>query len=493
MPSLSNIDSKLIAGAFSFFSSLVLFAFSNSYNSDSIVYLHTADVFSSSGWQAAKDIYQRPFYSAIIGSFSDLTNLSTITSAQIISAFLVGLTGFSFVHLLSSLGANTQTLKIGAVIICVYPGIASYKDYFIRDFGYWAFLLLTISFCVTHYRTGKLTSFFLWIICGILATLFRPEALALISTLLASSILFAVIEQEAKSTILKQYLTFTVILGGATAAMLLLTAAPLAGLYEFAIYGPEKTLAHISTSWQELSKTLELEILNRHSREFSSPSLVAIYTTIYASQLVNGLSIPLAGGLLYFAYKRQLKYPHSKFIVVAALTTVIVTATFLISKQFIQTRYLVFLCLLLLVPLTFAISNHAAEFSSRSQKAVILLASFLFLDAHISLGHSKKYISDSIRWIQENSEDNLSIISNDPQISYLSGKAYDFTQSNGLRGDEVFNASKISANYDIVAWKSDKGTQLQPSLQINKNIYNQAVFFSNSRDDRVTIYLKHNL
>lgn len=488
--SLPTLDPRFIAGLFGVFSSLVLFALSNSYNSDSIIYLHTADVFSTSGWKAAQAVYDRPFYSAIIGTFSNITHLSTVVSAQIISALLVGLTGFAFVHLLSSLGANSKTMMIGAIIICIYPGIANYKDYFIRDFGYWSFLLLTLSFFVSHYRNEKSIDFILWVLFGVLATLFRPEAFALILALFASSFTFSMVERKTKHNLIKQYLTaLTLTIAGAA----LLTTEFFDSLYAFAINDPEKTLTRLAESWSRISNTLESEILNRHSREFSDLSLVAIYATIYISQVINGLSLPFASGLIYFAIKRQLNLPQLKLIAVAIVTVVLVTTTFLISTQFIQTRYLIFLCLLLLVPFTFSLSKQIDKLSPKARTSLIVIAALLFLDAHISFGHSKKYIADSIQWVQANTENDVFIISNDPQISYLSGKQYDFRLSNKLRGEKEFSTTKIPDSYDIIAWKSEKGRQPQPSFTINQTTYTRIVFFSNSRDDRVSIYQKTTL
>lgn len=487
-----SFSPSLSAGAFSFLSSLILFALSNSYNSDSIVYLHAADVFSASGWDTAKTIYHRPFYSALIGTFSSLTHLSTVVSAQLVSASLVGLTAFAFVHLLSSLGANTRALRIGAVIICIYPGIASYKDYFIRDFGYWACVLLAISLCISHYRSSKPLDFVLWLSFGALATLFRPEALALVLALFFSSMTIA-IKDSKKAIIIQFTIALTGVAGVAIALIALSTTSPLSSIYEHAIYAPEKTLGNLLESWNYVSATLEHEILNRHSREFANLSLVAIYTTIYLSQLANGLSIPFTAGLLYFFYKRQLKLPHAKFILVAATITVLVTATFLISHQFIQTRYLVLLCILLLIPLTFSLAHHSNVFSLKTKKTLIVIAGLIFIDAHVSFGHSKEYISDSVQWIQLNSPRDASIISNDPQISYLSERQYDFKQLNKLRSEKAFDVVKIPSAYDLIAWKSEKGTAPQQSFKIEKSTYKQVIAFSNKRGDRVTIYQKQAL
>lgn len=484
-----NFTPAQAAGFISFFSSLILFALSNSYNSDSIVYLHTADVFSSSGWEAAKAIYPRPFYSALIGLFSNATHLSTEVSAQLVSSSLVALTAFGFVHLLSSLGANTQTLKIGAVIICIYPGIASYKDYFIRDFGYWSFMLLTISLCISHYRTCKRLDLMLWLLFGGLATFFRPEALALVLALFLSSLTLTITTFKTKKCIFIQYIVVSALITcGLLALSFLSTTTPLDAIHEYAIYVPTQTLSRLIESWEQVSSTLELEILNRHSREFADTSLIAIYATIYLSQLANGLSVPFTAGLLYFLCKRQLELPNPKFVVVTAAITILMTTIFLVSKQFIQTRYLVLLCLLLLIPLTFSISHRADEFSATTKKALLIIAALMFIDGHVSFGHSKKFIADSILWTKVNSPDKATIISNDPQISYLSGREYNFKQLNLLRNNKELDTSQIPSGYDIIAWKSEKGKSPSTSFTIQQTTYHQVTFFANKRDDRVTIY-----
>ena len=112
-------------------------------NKDGILYLQTAELFLSGNMDAAFASYNWPFYSIIIAFFQKLTSIPLELSALILnSVFFVILTD-ALILISSLIFSVPRQLKISALLILCFMPILDYRDYIIRDPGYWAFVMFS--------------------------------------------------------------------------------------------------------------------------------------------------------------------------------------------------------------------------------------------------------------------------------------------------------------------------------------------------------------
>lgn len=157
-------------------------------NNDAIVYLRTAEAYTQGGFNAALQTYGWPFYSIFIAWIQQISSLSYQQSAFLLnSAFFIVICS-AFIKLVQLLGANTRVQWWSALLILVYPQLNNYRDFIIRDIGYWAFYLLAIVALASYIQQRKNRHLFLWTLYITMATLFRVEGIFFL--IRASHILF---------------------------------------------------------------------------------------------------------------------------------------------------------------------------------------------------------------------------------------------------------------------------------------------------------------
>lgn len=174
------------AGAAAFLSAvsaIITIALANSINADATFYLIIADAYKAGGLAATTELYDRPFYSILIGLLSETSSLSSYQAANILNTGLFALLGFAFVRLVQSLEGSKRAQWLAALTIIAFPTLANYRDYLIKDFGYWAFMTLSISEFLFFQNRKAVRHLALWLLFGLLAVAFRPEGLFIIAVL----------------------------------------------------------------------------------------------------------------------------------------------------------------------------------------------------------------------------------------------------------------------------------------------------------------------
>jgi hypothetical protein len=121
-------------------------------NNDGILYLQSAEAFIRHGWEAAVGVYPWPFYSILIAILSKITHMSFEHAAYMLNIICLVATVTTFITITKELGALHNVQCLAAVIILGHPQFHHYHAYIIRDFGYWAFLLLSLLCFIRYYR-----------------------------------------------------------------------------------------------------------------------------------------------------------------------------------------------------------------------------------------------------------------------------------------------------------------------------------------------------
>jgi hypothetical protein len=147
---------------------------------DSDLYLYVAARMAREGFLGAQGIHQWPFYPGVIAAVLLWSPLSIVGAAHLVDILLLSLTSAAFVWLVQLGGGSRTTQLMAAVVILCHPGINRYRGLVLRDFGLWAFGLLSLVLLARFaerpsWKTAVGWTFSIWV-----AVAFRPEAVALL-------------------------------------------------------------------------------------------------------------------------------------------------------------------------------------------------------------------------------------------------------------------------------------------------------------------------
>ena len=149
-------------------------------NNDGILYLKAAKLFVSGNMEAAFATYNWPFYSIIIAFFQKITSIPLELTAYILSCIFFVLLTDALILISSLIFSVPRQLKISAILSLCFMPILDYRDYIIRDPGYWAFACLALYHFMVFMNSSRVIHATLWQIFMIFAILFRVEGIVLL-------------------------------------------------------------------------------------------------------------------------------------------------------------------------------------------------------------------------------------------------------------------------------------------------------------------------
>ena len=177
---LKNIDLRIWVAVISCALSLLALSRQEPLNYDGILYLTQAAVYTKAGMSAALQLYNWPFYAMCIAGLSKITGLTLLHAAYLLNNIFLIIILTTFISILRELGSSSRLQMVGALVILLYPSLNNYRNYIIRDFGYWAFLLVAFLQLLRFSKTGRFVHALGWSLSICLATLFRVEGCILL-------------------------------------------------------------------------------------------------------------------------------------------------------------------------------------------------------------------------------------------------------------------------------------------------------------------------
>ncbi|MCK4389170.1 MAG: hypothetical protein KAV83_02880 [Desulfobacterales bacterium] len=468
----------------------------NPLNSDGILYLQTADAFTHSGWQAAMKLYCWPFYSVLIAWLGKLAHLSFEHSAYVLNAALLVVIVTTFITLIKELGGSRTVQFFGAIIILSHPRLNHYQNYIIRDFGYWAFSLLSVLYFIRYYRNLRWRYALGWGICISFATLFRIEGAVLCC-------LSPLVLLVRSNTGLWSRLGYTL----KAYTVNIITLAILLTWWFCMPHESSEQLGRLSEFWNQLQNGLMLLSNNLHnkaalisqtvlddaSKKWGLIMTISGLAGIYLYRLVTTLW-PLHILLCAYGVCKKLmpiEDGAKKVLMYFTLLNLLIPAIFLGQQFFISHRFLMLSSLLLLLWSPFSL--HTIYQHWRDKKTVLtgnsLLFPFLslvflimFVYAFIPPKQSKIYVVSAGIWLKENMPEQAKLYSNKRQIAFYAQRQ--------------FMSWDISENLSIPEWASDDVV----ALRVRKKNYEKVrkcliplklkpvKVFADQKGDRVIIF-----
>ncbi len=390
-------------------------------NRDGIMYLQMVEAYLDGGLSAARAIYDWPAFSILIAWIHQLTSLSIETTGSILNSLLFILLTDALVLMSSLLVSSQRQLGIAALLIlCFYP-INEYRDFILRDPGYWAFASLALYQFMLFLNAPSYKSATLWQTYMVIAVLFRIEGSVLLLGL-PLFLLFARkpidgLKQVAQASYLL-IITFTAIV-----TFVLSQPDLMAAFSKLESISSYLNLDRYNEVLTRSAGIIESQILNKYSEDYAALILVAGLLTMLAYKLLKTFSVSYL--IIYFAATTKNDQPHNpqlqRLLIYFFTLNILILTSFLFKEYFISSRYAVLaLAGLLLIVMSKVCQGIERFWLTKNKRllAVIGLALFYNVADTSTLSSSKRYIKETAIWAAHNLPEDSLVMTDDEFMLY---------------------------------------------------------------------------
>ena len=462
-------------------------------NVDSLLYFESARLISIGEWKQAIAIYNWPLYSILIGLLSRVTTISIQHSAQVWNIIFFTVTVFSLSKIIYLAGGKRLTLICGVFLLLSSSYISgSALPMLLRDQGFWAAFLTSVSFFIRFYRNQKFSDALLWQTAAIIATLFRIEAITYL-VLLPTLLLFN--ENFSWHERIKFFIKINTI--PAFVAILLLIALAITPSIHLADFGRLQEAFNLAKNIADAFnlKAIEMnKLLGEDLEDYGLFSITVSLFAIFIFKVCKLVSWQVIG--LFIISRTQAKSQSiSNFInqdvskiLIALLIFSSINPLASIARSFVlSSRYLVAFVLIAFIFGAFHLAQ-LLENIKLTQRAYKIAAYILISLLTASLIHNfspKKsgyhHEKDAINYIQANHIPNTKVFYTTPKSIYYAGLPY----SRGCEGmwtcieESIDDGSALKYDYlliylDIDEQLTEKENVLASKLtdyEVNKAFY----------------------
>ncbi|CAN5213404.1 hypothetical protein BH10PSE19_BH10PSE19_15740 [soil metagenome] len=423
-------DPRYLAAIISLLLTVIVFSHHQPLNLDGIVYLNAAETLLNQGLKAAMAVYAWPLYPLLIAGVSLSSHLSLLTSAYLLNTLFATLIVLTFITLCKELGGSRIAQYLAALVILIYPYLNHYRDEVIRDYGYYAFALLSLLQLIRFLRTPKWRHALAWGLTISIASLFRIEGIVmqLLVPIVVLIPWLSISTSRIKLFCQLNSLTFLLILLG---SIWLLTShhhtLELGRISEVLDYGLQ-FMAGIRNKFTILQNNLFNTFGTKAIPSFFWGGVFALFIFYFLN----------ACGILYTAlaafawrYKLMPAAQTSQFAMATyCIINLLILAVFAIQQLFLTGRYLALLCLLVMLYAPFTLEYllspffQAKKIANQKHKWLLTLVALWLLvisiDSTIHPGPSKAYLVTAGTWLAKNTAIESRVYSNDAQLMYYS-------------------------------------------------------------------------
>ena len=425
-------DVRYYAIAASLLLSLYAVLIEDTPNLDAYTYLRAAEIYLQDGLAAASEYYPWAAYPALIAELHALSGIEMLNAAQMWNALFYALLTWAFISVVREIDKSLRLSIIAAACILLYPQMNEYRPYLIRDIGYVAFSLTALLQLVRLNRYHRLAHAIGFNIACATAALFRPEAIAYLLlaplALLFNTQMLLTRRLQALATV---YGVSFALLALITLALVSMDISPIQRFAQsFSVYQPFLTQA--VSLFQGGSPELSAAVFHEHAARFSGQYIIIFLLTglfsILIIKLVAGFGWVYLLAVVYGLKMRLVRIPQhvSGPMIVYLLIATSILLAFMFVTRFMTTRYTLLFAtvLVLLVPI---IVDRAVELAIQKNylrtfnRIAGLLVIYLFVDATVSFGESKRTERHAAEWVQQTHREAQPLITNSVLIAYRAG------------------------------------------------------------------------
>ena len=452
--------------------SLIAYLGSVTIGKDGALYVDIARTIVDHGLAAGATRFNWIGFPALLAGLHLLTRISIEALAYLTCALFMAGTCTLLVHL--TLQRAPRAAWWIVLVALAMPAFNSFRDDIIREHGFWFFSVLSIWLAYRWQEHGGWWRALLVQAAIGGAVAFRLEALLLEFALvlwLAPSL------RERAGWLRLVQLCWLPLLG---AAGLLLVATQLSSSrldYYLTMLNP----LQIYDDFQAITRQFAASLQYKYSRDDAHIVVLAGVIGLISFKFMKLLG-PFILPLFSSAGRRGLKQAALDFSLpcIAAGLYFMVLLIFFFHEQFVNSRYLSFLNLLL-TPLAALALAHFSASHRKLAKLLLGLALLVMLANVVSFSAKKTHYIEAGRWLAEHAVASDVIYYDDPRIAYYAG--FGFPGNTTLTRGEAF-ATASSFTYLIIEAKADE-PWVQDELQRGK--MNVITHFSNRKNETVLI------
>jgi len=428
-------------------------------NNDGVYYFRAAEKISLGQWSEAISIYSWPFYPAFIAYLSKLTGVNVVDAAYILNAVLAAVLVAGFLSVVFELGGNRTTLIFAALLILAFPTLNKYRSFIIRDIGYLAFYLWSLSYLFKYWKVRNNLSLLGWFLCVTITSLFRVEGIAILAAV--PVIVFSLTQSGTRG---RWKLTFLYLMLG----FLLLIVLGLWLSRDVIFAGPaggiESPWAIFAGIAEYFNNTVggKLELLKeKFAGRYYFFVYVMIIVFVATAEIIRRLALVYAV-LAVWGIKKNILFPEMT-LKPLWLAMVLVNILILVGSAFfisiVVDRYTLTATVTILLASPFVFSHLWNNWGSDELPAknkwilpsLIVLSTLLGING-LDVFTDKKYLAEAGTWIKENTPENTKLYSNNLILIHYSGKdAYRENDDYSWKSSYAVIKSKKWMKYDYVA------------------------------------------
>jgi hypothetical protein len=487
-------------------------------NDDSVLYFEMARLFSVGEWKHGIELFDWPFYPALISIASKLSHLSIQSSAQLLDVIFFSVTTYSFINLIRLAGGNKASIISGTFLLLSSSYIVGdVLPMLLRDQGFWAMYLTSLVYFIRFYRAQKLSDALLWQVCAILAVLFRIEAITFLVCL--PLILFKAYDLSLKQKIthyLKLNLIPICLLGLILSILFFSPTVHLSDfgrLEEVASIFP-RMMTEITAKFSAKATIMGNQVLGDYFSDYGMLGVIVSLASILLIKILGLISWPVIGvfalscsnsnaGQSTNILQKDKKDIH--LILYWILTLTLLNATVIIASVFVlSSRYIIASGFIVLIFAAFHLSSLFEEIAKASNKIFLKKIILLLLLAFITYSGVKNLLpkqagytfeQDAIAYIKKQSVSNSKVFYVTPRSRYFAGAPYagrgydywDYTKE-AIEDRSIYQYSYLVINLDI----DDEFPERKKILDEKLSQYSVVKEFYGYRNKKkIMIYLKN--
>jgi len=416
-PSNLNITRvRIFTALVSLLLSLQAVYFDDIINSDGVLYLQMTEAYLAGGLQAVKGLFDWPTFSILIAWIHQLTSLSIETSALILNSLFFILLTDALVLISSLLVSTPRQLSIAAVLILCFTPINEYRDFILRDPGYWAFCSLALYQFMLFLNSPNYKAATLWQVFMISAILFRIEG-----TVILLGLPLFLLWARRPSEGFKQIAQVSYLLAIAFLAIVTFVLSRPDLMAAFGKLGSISKYLDLSAYINTLSQYADIirhQILNQYSEDYAAFILIAGMLAMFFYKILKAFSVSYI--IVYIATASKTLQPHAKqlqqLLLYFLALNILLLITFLFKQYFISSRYTLMALIGLLLLVMHSLSHGIERLWLGKNKlllSIIALALFYSVADTSTQSKRKTYIKDAALWAAHNlPEDSLVMTDN---------------------------------------------------------------------------------
>ena len=470
-------------------------------NNDGILYMGMAEAYFQGGLSGMMKYsgFNWPFFPILVSYIHQLTLLPMETSAYILNALLFVLLLDTLILISRKFQLTSQQLAIAALLFICFQSFNEYRDYIIRDFGYWAFCSLALYRFILFLEKPSITNATLWQLVAVMAVLFRVEGIVILLGLPLYLFIYHSPKVAVKQSVKLNYLFILAVLA---VTVLTIEMSGISAAFSKIVTVTNYINPDIFLdTFREKAAIIETQVLNQYSASYSAFILSSGLIFMLCYKVIKAISFGYLGLFLFSRWQKNKiqAVPYRSLIIYFAALNIVILLAFLFHEYFMSRRYamvtLISLLLLMLPRLTDLISQ-AWTSRNKGLLAVICIILLIGLVDGIHQSRSKAYIKETAIWASQNLPENSTVITDDRIIQYYYqshqpkaalSKVWVDSYHNDAYQNSFNQIEKNYLNYDylivVEKRKNKKIKQLLATMKLEQ-IYSQET----KRQNKASVY-----